>query len=59
MIVVNFFGQSCTGKSGHASALFGELKKRGFKVELVREHCKTYFYEGTQYKLDNQMLTTG
>lgn len=59
MLVVNMFGNSCSGKSTHATGLFCALKKAGLKVELVREHCKNWFYEDLQYKLSNQMLITG
>lgn len=58
-IVVNFFGQSCAGKSSHSAGLYSALKAKGIKVELSREYCKNFFYEGTKYKLDNQMLITG
>lgn len=58
-IVVNFFGESCTGKSTHSAGLFAELKKAGVNVEISREYCKNFFYEGTKYKLNNQMLITG
>lgn len=59
LLVVNLFGASCTGKSTHSAGLFSELKKAGINVELGREYCKDFFYEGTQYKLKNQMLITG
>lgn len=59
MIVVNFFGESNTGKSTHALALCSELKKHGIRAEIVRESCKDYFFEGTQYKLENQFKITG
>ena len=58
-LVINFFGASCTGKSTHSAGLFAELKRAGVNVELGREYCKNFFYEGTQYKLGNQMLVTG
>lgn len=58
-LIVNMFGASCTGKSTHSAGLFAELKKAGVNVELGREYCKNFFYEGTQYKLANQMLITG
>ena len=59
MIVVNFFGEGCTGKSTASAMLYARLKQAGIKVEYVREHCKTWYYEGTLYKLDNQFLITG
>lgn len=59
MLVVNFFGGSCTGKSTHSAGLFAELKKAGVNVEISREYCKNFFYEDTKYKLSNQFLITG
>lgn len=59
LLIVNFFGNSCSGKSGHSAGLFSALKAKGINVELGREYCKNFFYEGTQYKLNNQMLITG
>lgn len=59
MLVVNFFGASCSGKSTHSAGLYAELKKAGVNVEIGREYCKNFFYESTQYKLDNQFLITG
>lgn len=59
MLVVNFFGGSCSGKSGHSAGLYSALKAKGINVELGREYCKNFFYEETEYKLANQMLITG
>lgn len=59
MLVINMFGQSCTGKSTHSAGLFSALKKAGVRVELAREYCKNWFYEGTQWKLNNQFAITG
>ena len=58
-LIVNFFGNSCSGKSGHSAGLYSALKAKGINVELSREYCKNFFYEGTQYKLNNQMLISG
>lgn len=59
MVVVNFWGHSCVGKSTHSAGLYSALKKAGVRVELAREHCKNWFYEGTQWKLNNQFSITG
>lgn len=56
-LIVNLFGEACTGKSTHASGLYSYLKKAGISCELVRESVKDVFYSGD--KLPNQMLITG
>ncbi len=59
MVIVNLFGESNTGKSTHSAGIYSALKRAGIRTELVREYCKTFFYEDTRYKLDNQFLITG
>ena len=56
-LVINFFGEACTGKSTHASGLYSALKKQGVSCELVRETVKDVFYSGD--KIPNQILITG
>lgn len=45
MIVINFFAGPGAGKSTCAAELFAEMKKSGFKVELVTEYAKDLVYE--------------
>lgn len=59
MLIVNMYGNSCSGKSGHSAGIFCALKKEGLNVEYVRESCKNWLYEDLHYKLGNQMLITG
>lgn len=59
-LIINFFGESCTGKSKNASGLYAHLKEKGVSCELVREYIKDFFYDYTPNKrLPNQMLITG
>lgn len=44
--VINLLGGSGLGKSTTAALLYGELKLRGFKVELVREFVKEWAWAG-------------
>jgi hypothetical protein len=42
--VINLFGGPGIGKSSVAAVLYGELKTRGFSVELCREYAKYWAY---------------
>lgn len=42
--VINLFGGPGIGKSSVAAILYGELKTRGFSVELCREYAKYWAY---------------
>lgn len=44
-LVVNLFGGPGTGKSTTAALVFGELKTKGVKVELVHEFAKDLTWE--------------
>lgn len=60
-VVINLFGEACTGKSTHATGLYSLMKKKGYSVELIREWVKDVFYEGhgSMWKLGNQYKITG
>lgn len=58
-LIINFFGEACTGKSTHACGLYSHMKKLGYSVELVREWVKDVFYEGSHWKLGNRHKITG
>lgn len=45
LTVVNFFSGPGTGKSTSAALLFGEMKKKNFKVELIHESAKEFVWE--------------
>jgi molybdopterin-guanine dinucleotide biosynthesis protein len=57
-LIINFIGSSCTGKSLHAHGLYSEMKKRGYKVEFVKEWVKDSFYKDNR-DIPNQFLITG
>ena len=44
---VNLFGGAGCGKSTMAADIFVDLKKRGYKVGLVKEFVKGWAYKGT------------
>jgi nicotinamide riboside kinase len=44
--VINLFGESGAGKSTLAAELYAKMKKRGLKVELVREFAKELAWDG-------------
>jgi hypothetical protein len=56
MLVVNFFGAPCAGKSTAASGLHHELKKRYINCELAPEFAKEMFLSETTALLDDQLL---
>lgn len=62
MIIVDFYGGPCSGKSTLAAGLFNHLKLEGIDCELVGEVAKTLIYEGRLHLLlppnGNQMLVT-
>lgn len=45
LTVVNMFGGPGIGKSTTAALLFGEMKKKNFKVELIHEAAKEFVWE--------------
>ena len=52
---INLFGGPGSGKSTLASLLFGELKLRGFSVELVNEYIKVWVYENRKLESFDQV----
>lgn len=56
MIVINFFGAPCAGKSTAASGLFNMMKRQGKRVEYVTEVAKDYIYSGSEHMLQDQLL---
>jgi predicted ATPase len=55
---INIFGGPGTGKSTTAAALFVEMKKSGYKVELVTEVAKDFVWEDRQTTLTIQPYIT-
>ena len=55
---VNLFGGPSVGKSTIAAALFVEMKRAGYKVELVTEVAKDYVWEDRQTTLAIQPYIT-
>src|SRR6185503_10325803 len=59
MIVYNFFGGPCSGKSTTAAYIFTRFKNKGIKVELAREVAKDLIWEGRAVQLSrNQFLVS-
>ena len=58
MKVINFFGASGSGKSTNSAGLVYELKKDGFKVELVTEYAKELCITNSAHLLENQFWVT-
>ena len=59
MKVINMFGSSGSGKSTNSAGLAYELKKDGFKVELVTEFAKELCITKTEHLLENQIWVFG
>ena len=55
MICVNLFGGAGIGKSTVAAEIFTELKKKGFKTELVGEFAKDLVYQNSTHLLGDQL----
>jgi predicted ATPase len=55
---INLFGGPGTGKSTTAAALFVEMKKAGYKVELVTEVAKDFVWEDRSTTLSIQPYIT-
>ena len=59
MIVYNFFGGPCSGKSTTAAYIFARFKNKGIHVELAREVAKDLIWEGRAVQLQrNQFLVS-
>ena len=59
MKVINMFGAPSSGKSTNSAGLAYELKKDGFKVELVTEFAKELCITRTEHLLENQIWVFG
>ena len=55
MIVVNFFGGPCVGKSTLSAELFVRLKKMGLEAVLVGEYVKDCIESNKLEELDNEL----
>lgn len=56
MTVINLYGGPGVGKSSVAAQLFYEMKKAGYKVELVTEYAKDLVYSEEFFKLKDQLM---
>lgn len=54
MVIVNFVGAPCSGKSTLACNLFTELKKRHLNTEYLHEYVKTLIWENNIDDINNQ-----
>lgn len=45
MIVINLFGEPCSGKTTGAAYIFSKLKMKGYNIELVTEYAKDLVWE--------------
>ena len=57
--IINLFGGPGTGKSTIAALVFGELKKKGYEIELVTEYAKDKVWEESYKTLENQIYVFG
>ena len=57
--VINLLGGSGLGKSTTASLLYGEMKQRGYNVELVREYVKEWAWAGKAVGKHGQSIIYG
>lgn len=57
--VINLLGGSGLGKSTTASLLYGEMKLRGYNVELVREFVKEWAWAGKKVGKFGQPIIYG
>ena len=55
MIVINFFGPSCSGKSTLAAGVFYRLKSFGLNAEMALEYVKDSVYDGNPYPFKDQI----
>lgn len=59
MLVVNFFGEPCAGKTAAAAGLFYELKLNYIDAVLVQEAATDYILAGALNSLEDQALVLG
>lgn len=58
MLRINFYGGPGVGKSTLAAKVYAELSRAGVvSVELVREFCKSWAYEGQKLDAFDQIYT--
>ena len=57
--IINLFGGPGTGKYTIAALVFGELKKKGYEIELVTEYAKDKVWEESYKTLENQIYVFG
>lgn len=57
--VINLLGGSGLGKSTTAALLYGEMKQRGYNVELVREYVKEWAWAGKKVGRFGQPIIYG
>lgn len=55
VLVVNFFGGPCAGKSTAAPKVYVELKERQLNCELAREVIKDLIYEERHVAITNEL----
>lgn len=53
--VINLIGAPGSGKSTLAAILFGEMKKRGYSVDLVTEYTKELIWEESMATFDDEL----
>jgi tRNA uridine 5-carbamoylmethylation protein Kti12 len=57
--VINFFSGPSAGKSTAAHQLFSYLKRHNINCEMASEYAKELVWEGSLYKLKNQISVFG
>jgi nicotinamide riboside kinase len=57
--IINIIGAAGIGKSTLSSLLFGEMKQRGYNVELVREFVKKWAWDGRKIGEYDQIYLFG
>ena len=57
--IVNFFGGPGIAKSTDSAALYAEMKRSGYDVELVREVAKKWAIQGREINCFDQMAIIG
>jgi len=57
--IINYFGGPGVGKSTDSAALYVEMKRAGYDVELVREVAKKYAHKGQNIGAFDQIAIIG
>lgn len=55
MLVLNFYGGPCAGKSTYAAYFYSKLKMQGINCELITEYAKQKVWENNNNILSNQV----